>query len=158
MAKKFITNTTVGETLTKCKAIPTGTKTNRRFAQLDKRISFNNLAGVLSRAAAVFAGYSLRELLSRRFRCHQCRFDPGVTSPVSKSDEGGDVGVIGEVVSGKIGGAEVDLSSPGRVAFRSRESRPPLTGIVARLRTPIDSGGSELYDRGWPTICFPTLA
>ena len=66
------------------------------------------------------------------------------------------MGVVGEVRSGKFGGAVVVLSSPIPVAFRSR---PPLIGIVlARLRTPIDSEDSELYDRGWPTICFPTLA
>jgi hypothetical protein len=35
MAKKFMTNTTVGETLTKCNAIPTGTKINRTFAGLE---------------------------------------------------------------------------------------------------------------------------
>src|SRR5438552_3028444 len=125
MAKKFMTNTTVGETLTKCKAIPTGTKINRAFAQVERRISFINIAGVLACAAAVFSGCSLRAPLLRRFRCHQCRFGPGTSCPVSKSIGGGSVGVVGEVRSGKFGGAVVVLSSPIPVAFRSR---PPLIG------------------------------
>jgi hypothetical protein len=47
------------------------------------------------------------------------------------------------------------LSRPGRVGFRSRPL--PLMGIVdARLR--IVSEDTELYDRGWPNMCFPTRA
>ena len=154
MAKKFITNTTVGETLTKCKAIPTGTKTSNKFAQLERSISRNNWVGFFAWAAAVFTGYSLRGTLLRGFRCHQCRFASCTSCPCSKSMAGRRVGVVGEVSSGRCGGADVDLSRPGRVSFRSRPL--PLMGIVdARLRIVSED---TVYDRGWPTMCFPTRA
>jgi len=38
IARKFITNTKVGLTSMKCRAIPTGIKTNKRLAQLQQII------------------------------------------------------------------------------------------------------------------------
>ena len=61
---------------------------------------------------------------------------------------------MGEIIlSGIAGGAEIVLSIPGPVDFRSR---PASIGIV-EARLGIVSEENDL-DRGWPTICFPTLA
>jgi len=157
MAKKFITKTTVGETLTKCKAIPTGTKTNKRFAQLERIISRNNMLGDLRCASRVFSGYTLRVALPRGLRCHQWDGFCSTSWPCSKSTDGGEsVGVVGEILLlGSIaGGADLVLSIPGPVDFRSR----PLSIGIVDARSRIVSKGNDLYDRGWPTICFPTLA
>ena len=46
IARKFMTNTTVGLIFTKCNAIPTGINTSNRFIQLEYKISLNSSIGV----------------------------------------------------------------------------------------------------------------
>jgi len=80
--------TTVGFTLTKCIAIPTGIKTNKRFAQLEKRIVLSSSKADFLCAREVASECGLGSFAAFLPSCHQCLFCIGTSLPLSRSTSG----------------------------------------------------------------------
>jgi len=101
IAKKFMTNTTVGLTFTKCNAMPTGINTNNKLTQLEKIISLS-----ISKEVFLYAREVASECTScpcgPLFRLRQ-RFFVINSFPVSRSPEGWVEG-SGERFFGGLGG------------------------------------------------------